>query len=224
VNPPDRRAREGHPVALPGAQAAAAGSAAALRARGAPRMLQQFCPDAYLLRLGDLTPEYARALGLRGLVLDFDNTLVPWQDHAVPPATESWVRQMRAAEVRLCVVSNTHRPRRLRQLAQQLGIVYVPGGGKPRRRGFRRALAALGLPPSQVAVVGDQLFTDIWGGNRMGLYTILVEPLSRREFWGTQLVSRPLEAMVLGQLRRRGLLSAVPGGTSPAPANEENSA
>jgi HAD superfamily phosphatase (TIGR01668 family) len=122
----------------------------------------------------------------------------------VPEDVAAWVRRLDEAGVRLCIVPNTHRPRRLSELAAVLGVQCFPSGGKPRRRGFFRAIAAMGVKPEETMVVGDQLLTDIWGGNRCGLPTILVEPLSGIEFIGTKLVSRNVERLILRMLESRG--------------------
>jgi HAD superfamily phosphatase (TIGR01668 family) len=173
-----------------------------------PAMLQRFCPALRLRRITDVTPEFLAEHGLRALVLDLDNTLVAWRGEDVAPEIEAWVKATLAAGIPLCIVSNTHRPRRLKSLATRLGVQWVPSGGKPRRRGFREALVAMGSNPSETAVVGDQLLTDIWGGNRTGLLTILVEPLSEVEFWGTRVISRRLEGLFLKRLESWGLLPA----------------
>jgi HAD superfamily phosphatase (TIGR01668 family) len=152
----------------------------------------------------EITTAFLARLSIRALILDLDNTLVPWHGREVPEEVAEWAREMRDAGIRLCIVSNTHRPGRLKELAAVLGVQCVPSGGKPRRRGFYRALAAMGVTAEEAAVVGDQVMTDIWGGNRCGLPTILVEPLSGIEFIGTRLVSRNVERLILRALERRG--------------------
>jgi len=166
--------------------------------------LLQFLPTLRATAVAELTPEFLAGRGVRALILDLDNTLVPWHGREVPPEVEAWIRTLRHADVQLCIVSNTHRPGRLRELAAFLGVQYVPSGGKPRRRGFLRAMEAMGATAAETAVVGDQVMTDIWGGNRCGLLTILVDPLSEREFIGTRLVSRAVERLLLGLLQRAG--------------------
>ncbi len=157
-----------------------------------------------------IPPEFFRTYGIRGVILDLDNTLVPWRGAEISPEVAEWVSQMRAAELRLCIVSNTHRPERLRRLADAFTIPYIPGSDKPRRRGFLRALEVMETGPRETAVVGDQMMTDVWGGNRCGLMTVLVERLTRDEFFGTRLVNRTLEGLLLKRLRRQGLLKSVP--------------
>lgn len=169
-----------------------------------PQLLLQFCPALRADSVLEITPAFLAERGIRALILDLDNTLVPWHGREVKPEVESWIHSMHAAEMQLCIVSNTHRPGRLKELAAVLGVQYVPSGGKPRRRGFFRAMEAMGTTAEETAVVGDQVMTDIWGGNRCGLLTILVEPLSPVEFIGTRLVSRNVERLLLKYLGDRG--------------------
>lgn len=167
-------------------------------------ILMQFRP---VLRAGgvlEITEAFLERRGIRALILDLDNTLVPWHGREVTPEVEAWIHSMHAAQVQLCIVSNTHRPGRLKELAAVLGVQYVPSGGKPRRGGFHRAMQAMGSTADETAVIGDQVMTDIWGGNRCGMLTILVEPLSPIEFVGTRLVSRNVERLLLKFLQERG--------------------
>jgi HAD superfamily phosphatase (TIGR01668 family) len=184
--------------------------------------LKSFCPTWTASSVTAIPPEFFLQRGIRAVVLDLDNTLVPWRGAEIPAEVAEWVRRVRAAGLRLCIVSNTHRPERLKRLAAAFDIPYIPGSSKPGRRGFLQALVVMETPPGETAVVGDQVMTDIWGGNRCGLMTVLVERLTREEFVGTRLINRPLEAFVLERLRRRGMLKpvpeeAVPGG-DPATA------
>jgi len=178
-------------------------------------VLHQFCPTLRARDVTEITPAFLADRAIRALVLDLDNTLVPWHGREVAPSVSQWIEGMHAAGVSLCIVSNTHRPGRLKELAAVLGVQYVPSGGKPRRRGFYRAMEAMGVTADETAVVGDQVLTDIWGGNRSGLLTILVDPLSPVEFVGTRVVSRRVERLLLRLLAKSGagtdtVLSSMP--------------
>jgi HAD superfamily phosphatase (TIGR01668 family) len=179
--------------------------------------LKSFCPTWTASSVTAIPPEFFQSHGVRGVILDLDNTLVPWRGAEIPPAVADWVQRTRAAGLRLCIVSNTHRPERLKRLAAAFDIPYIPGSAKPGRRGFLQALEVMETPARETAVVGDQVMTDIWGGNRCGLMTVLVERLTREEFVGTLLINRPLEALLLDRLRRRGLLKPVPEGDKSKP-------
>jgi len=143
-------------------------------------------------------------MGIKGVIMDLDNTLVPWKDCAVFPEIMEWMGKLHEYGFKYCIVSNNN-SRRGEELPELAGVPAFWKAVKPRRKTLRKALELMSLKPSQVAVIGDQIFTDILGGNRLGLYTILVSPLDRQEFVGTKLV-RKLERVVLFGLSRMGYL------------------
>jgi len=171
-----------------------------------------FCPRYTATSVCEITPELLTRLGIRAVILDLDNTLVPWHGEALDEAVEDWIRQLRAAGFRLCIASNTHRPGRLRRLAERLQVLYATRVAKPRRGGFVRAMAAMQALPEETAVIGDQLLTDIWGGNRCRLLTILVNPLSPKEFIATRVISRSVERWLLARFTARGWIRPLPAG------------
>lgn len=169
------------------------------------RILLHFMPHHRARRVTDIGPAQLSEWGIRGVVLDLDNTLVLWHALEVSAAIRDWVRTLHEAGIKMCLLSNTHKPKRVRVVAEDLGIHFVGGGAKPRRRGFRKAIEVMEIKAEEAAVIGDQLFTDIWGGNRTGLRTILVEPIAPREFWGTKMVQRPLERIYFQRLTDLGI-------------------
>ncbi|MCS7208925.1 MAG: YqeG family HAD IIIA-type phosphatase [Fimbriimonadales bacterium] len=171
------------------------------RKEASPRWLRRWCPDEHVSSVAEITPARLQAHGICALLLDLDNTITPWRSRQVPPEIAEWVKRMQAAGIKLCFVSNTRNLGRLQRLSEQLNIPYARGPMKPRRAMLRRALEMLSVSPQQAAIVGDQLFTDIWGGNRLGLYTIWVRPMHPREFIGTK-VSRQVERWLLKRLER----------------------
>ena len=123
-----------------------------------------------------LTPEVLQRHNLKGLVLDVDDTLVPF---SMPEASEDlrqWVELLRPT-VELWLVSNNLSQRRISRIARSLNLPYILGARKPSRRKLRRATEAMNLPVHQIAMVGDRLFTDVLAGNRLGMFTVLVEPM-----------------------------------------------
>lgn len=135
--------------------------------------------------------------GFKALLLDLDNTLLPWQSLEISSNVRNWIVKAGLLGFRVCIVSNTHDPKRLRQIAAQIGVECVHRALKPRSAGFDAALAKLGCARSEAVVVGDQILTDILGGNLAGMYTILVDPMHPREFIGTK-ISRIAE-WILGR-------------------------
>lgn len=142
--------------------------------------------------------------GIRAVMLDLDNTMVEWNNPEPTEALLGWLDRVQSLGMKACIVSN-NTGSRVRTFAAKVGVPFISKAVKPSRRGFREAMALLGVRPEETAVVGDQIFTDILGGNRSGAYTILVVPIHRQEFIGTK-VLRVFERLVLRYLDRRGLL------------------
>ncbi len=163
------------------------------------------CPHHFCDSVTDVDPEWLKSLGMKAVLLDLDNTLVGWQRHDVPKLVLRWLEGLKQAGLRLYLVSNTRYGHRLELLSERLGIPFVRRAWKPRRRGFLAALQALEVSPNETVMIGDQMFTDVFGGNRLGLYTIMVRPMARREFVGTK-ISRAFERLLLAWFRRRGCI------------------
>lgn len=166
-----------------------------------------FCPRRYCPGgVTDIRVEELQEAGIDTVLLDLDNTLVGWQRRDVSHAVRKWVEELRAAGMKLCLVSNTRFGKRLRALSEDLGIPFVRRAWKPRKRGFLQAMQDMGAEPSKTVMIGDQMFTDVLGGNRLGLHTIMVKPMARREFLGTR-ISRLVEGALLAWFRRKGHLA-----------------
>lgn len=158
-------------------------------------------PYRAVASIADLDPGALAAAGIRGVILDFDNTIVPWGASVPTPPVTAWVDRLRAAGLRACVVSNNFSPR-VREVGRILQMPVIGWALKPVPVGLWRAMAIMGTRAAETALVGDQLFTDVLGGNLLGLRTILVEPLSSREFLTTRLV-RWVERRFRGRILRR---------------------
>ncbi len=169
-------------------------------------MIGLLCPKETHDSVVDIDLDALWNEGIRGLILDLDNTLLGWESDEIPGPIREWVAKAKEAGFRLCIASNG-RSSRVRALAGQLGIPSIPKAIKPRKRPFRKALDILGVPPEAAAVIGDQIFTDVLGGNRMDLYTILIKPMSERELKTTRMV-RKVERRVLSRLQKKGLIKA----------------
>lgn len=133
-------------------------------------------PDLILERVWQINETVLAQLGVKALILDVDNTL---STHGAPvPAGEvvPWMQKMNEIKVPLIILSNNTQ-KRVQPFAKRLNLEFVHFAIKPLPGGFKRAARLLKLPPEQIGVVGDQVFTDILGGNLAGMKTILVMPL-----------------------------------------------
>jgi HAD superfamily phosphatase (TIGR01668 family) len=158
-------------------------------------------PDIYVNSILDIPLDRLQQLHIKAFILDLDNTLTEWNSNELKDEIVAWFKQIKSRGLKACILSNNGEQRVI-TIAQRLGIPYLFRAQKPRRRAFRQAVVLMELAASEVAVIGDQIFTDILGGNRAGLFTILVVPIAKREFIGTK-ISRCMEFFVLHRLRRK---------------------
>ncbi len=125
----------------------------------------------------ELTPELIAQHRLKGLILDVDETLVPFKQAQPLEEVRQWLQQVQSM-VTVVLVSNNLSHNRISRIADTLGVPFYTGAAKPSRRKLRQAVALMQLPHHEIAMVGDRLFTDVLGGNRLGLFTVLVEPMA----------------------------------------------
>jgi hypothetical protein len=165
--------------------------------------LDIFKPDLHFDKTSSVDLNALWDRGIRGLILDLDNTLVAWRSSDIPPDVLAWAHRANGMGFALCVASNTRRYARLSKICDAIGATYVSGVSKPRRAGFRNAVWKMSLAKSQVAVIGDQLLTDILGARRLGLMAIYVDRIAQRELFITKF-NRRIEGMILRRLAKAG--------------------
>ncbi|SHI54389.1 hypothetical protein SAMN02745975_00116 [Geosporobacter subterraneus DSM 17957] len=158
-------------------------------------MLTRLTPKHYAESVFQIDINLLKKKQIRGLIIDIDNTLVQWDKKYASDAVKAWLLELQETGFSICLVSNNTEDRVV-VFNETLKLPAIHRARKPRRGPFRRAMEIMGTIPDTTAVIGDQLFTDILGGNRLGLFTILVVPLEGREFWWTTLV-RKVERHVL---------------------------
>jgi len=166
-------------------------------------LLRRLAPDEYVASVADIDLERLAARGVRGLLIDVDNTLAPWHSTEMDERVVAWLDKAKE-HFRSCIVSNSTKLGRMRELRQRLGLETLAPAGKPWPWGFRKGMAIIGTAPEATAMIGDQLFTDVTGGNWVGCYTILVGRVSPKEFISTRLM-RPVERVAIRLLQRQGL-------------------
>ena len=134
-------------------------------------------------KLTDITPELLRSRNIRLLMLDFDNTIVPYTTTVPTEEMESWLKAMNALpDIRLCIVSNSHNDR-VPKFCRGRGIDVITHAKKPFPKGINECLARYGIPASEAALVGDQIYTDTLGANGAGVTSILVKAIDNHNFW-----------------------------------------
>ena len=167
-------------------------------------MLKKLCPQYQANSILELNSDLLKKSGIKGVIFDLDNTLVEWKKDTLTPEVIHFISQLKEEGFKLCILSNALE-HRVEVVAQTLNIPYVSRAVKPRKSPFRKALEIMGTKPAETAIVGDQLFTDILGGNRMKLYTIWTPPLSSTEFLSTRAV-RKIERLVIKGFQKKGFL------------------
>lgn len=140
-----------------------------------------FGPDRYVSRLATVAIEELRDQGFRGLIVDLDNTLMGFRQTELEADHLDWVARAHDHGFRMVMVSNNF-TERVTGIARQLDIPCIPNALKPLPFGVMRAIRMLDMPRKEIAVVGDQLFTDVLSGKLCGLYTILTEPIEAKDF------------------------------------------
>jgi len=161
--------------------------------------LEIFRPKEYLESIYQVDFDRLRSRGLKAVLLDLDETLLPREMSDITPVLYSFVEGIKEKGLKICLLSNNLHPERVIKVAQTLNLPYLTLAGKPFPFAFDRALKLLGVKRSEAVVIGDQLFMDIFGGNWAGIYTILVKPFSRETFWLRQWMRRG-ERWVLDKL------------------------
>ena len=139
-------------------------------------------PRTIVKTVTQLTPEGLQARGVKLLMLDFDNTIVPYTTNDPTEEMACWLRTMKESEIQLCVVSNSKRDR-VKIFCEKWGIACITHSKKPFSKGIRQCLTQFDLPANQCALAGDQIFTDTLGANCAGVGSILVKAIHNHNFW-----------------------------------------
>ena len=148
-------------------------------------------PNAHLNNVREITINFLQKNKIKALILDVDNTLIDY-DKNLPKETIDWAENLKNSNIKLYILSNTNKKEKVKTVAEKLGIEYMYFAKKPLKTGFKKVQEKLKEPAQNIAVVGDQIFTDIIGGNRCKMFTILVEPIAEKDIWIT-MIKRPLE-------------------------------
>ena len=148
-------------------------------------------PKKYLKNVREITLDFLRENQIKALILDVDNTLIDY-DKNLEEETIKWAENLKNNGIKLYILSNSNKKEKVKNVAEKLKIKYEYFGKKPLKMGFKKVQKELEEKPENIGVVGDQIFTDIIGGNRCKMFTILVEPIAEKDIWITML-KRPIE-------------------------------
>lgn len=148
-------------------------------------------PNAHFNNVREIEIEFLRKNNINALILDVDNTLIDFDKNLMPETVE-WANNLKAEGIKLYILSNSNKKEKVKTVSEKLNIEYEYFGKKPLKTGFKRVQKKLGEKSENIGVVGDQIFTDVLGGNRCKMFTILVEPIAQKDIWVTML-KRPIE-------------------------------
>ena len=165
--------------------------------------MSKLYPNEYFKSVKNINLELLQKNNIKGLILDVDNTLINL-DKKMPEGISSWAKDLKANGIKICILSNSNKIEKVGAVAKILEVPYIFFGKKPFKSGFLRAKEILKLEAKNIAVVGDQIFTDILGANRCGMFSILVKPIEEKDYLITR-IKRPLENWIIKRYRKNKL-------------------
>ncbi len=157
--------------------------------------MKKMYPDFVYDRVEEIPLNFFEANRIKAVMFDMDNTLVG-SDYILNKNVKSWIKSLKKQGIKVCILSNSFKTEKVKQIAKQLGVNYINMAMKPLLKGFKKAEALLATDKDNMAIVGDQIFTDILGGNSYGIKTILVSPIENKEAIITR-IKRPVETMII---------------------------
>lgn len=158
-------------------------------------------PDLYVNNIKEITIEILNKNKIKGLILDVDNTLIDYDKNLLDGAKE-WCDNLKQNKIKLFIVSNTNKVKKVEKVAKILDLDYIYFAHKPNKKGFLKAQKLMGLKVEEIAAVGDQIFTDVLGGNRVGMFTILTKPIDERDIAITK-IKRPFEKIIINNYLKK---------------------
>ena len=160
-----------------------------------------FVPEYCFEKFSDATPEFLLSIGVRGIVLDIDNTLEPYEHPRAGDHVIRWFEALSAAGIKAAIVSNNNEER-VSTFNQDFGIPAYAKAGKPFKKNVLRAIEDMGIKREEAILMGDQVFTDVWAAHNAGISAILVPPINDRKDLLTKF-KRLLEKPVLSIYKKK---------------------
>ncbi len=167
--------------------------------------LKNFAPNLHVKSIYNIDLQALKDVGITTVITDLDNTLVEADSPEYTPKLIKWLDDLQEIGFKVIIVSNNNKTR-VSEFAEPLTVPYIHQAKKPIKTAFKKALKILNSSVKETVVIGDQILTDVLGGNRMGLYTILVVPISEKEQIATK-INRAIENKILAWLKKRGLMT-----------------
>ena len=159
-------------------------------------------PKLYLEKVTDITIELLKKYHIEALILDMDNTLLDF-DKKIVEGGKQWVEQLKRNGIKICIASNSGKKEKVEMLSNELGIEnYILWSMKPLKFGVKKAQKILKTKNENIAVVGDQIFTDVIVANRCHMFSILVKPIKEKDIWITKM-KRPLENYIIQKFLKK---------------------
>ncbi|MFW5998194.1 MAG: YqeG family HAD IIIA-type phosphatase [bacterium] len=153
-------------------------------------MFEILTPDEYYQNIFDINLSRLKKEGIKGIICDIDNTIVPYKKKIINEKIKEWFVETRQKNLKVCLLSNGLN-NRIKYFSKKMDLPAVESAGfKPGKKVYEKAVNILNLNKKEIVVIGDQIFTDVLGGNRTGLKTILVNPISKDEFIFTKMVRK----------------------------------
>ncbi|ASN05162.1 YqeG family HAD IIIA-type phosphatase [Virgibacillus necropolis] len=168
-------------------------------------MLKKFLPNEHVKSVFDIQPASLKQRGIKGVITDLDNTLVAWDVKDATPEIVNWFKQMKEYDIKVMIISN-NKQERVKIFSEPLDTPFVFSARKPLSRAFKVAAKQMGIKKENIVVIGDQLLTDVLGGNFAGFYTILVLPIVQTDGKVTRF-NRKIERRILNYMRRKGKIT-----------------
>ena len=151
-------------------------------------------PNSYFKSVDKITTDFLKKNKIKALILDVDNTLIDYYKN-ISIQVKQWIRNLKEDGIKLYILSNTNHKEKVEKVAKTLDIPYEMFAKKPSKSGFLSVQKKKKKKNENIGVVGDQIFTDIIGGNRCKMYTILVDPVTSKDYWYTAW-KRPIENVI----------------------------
>ena len=168
-------------------------------------MFEVLKPNVYVESICNIDSKKLKKIrNIDGIIVDLDNTLIAWGEENINNEIDEWITDAKNLGLKLCIVSNT-RSKRVAKFAEIFQIPYSSNSLKPFNTPFNKALKILNTHNSKTIVIGDQIFTDILGGNLLNLFTILVTPIIKKDSIGT-FFHRNIEKIIISFWLKRGII------------------